>query len=132
MHGLRYLWLVGDGNSSFYYSVVTGVLSYGCNITKVECVNHAVKCYQNWLETLCSDKPLYCGKYRLSQVTMKRITHGAKCAIKMYSTTSNVTALYHDLRNGPRHYFGLHDQCNLAFYKQKFKESTDKVIILIH
>ena len=29
MHGLRYLWLIGDGDSSVYHSVVTGVPSYG-------------------------------------------------------------------------------------------------------
>ena len=104
MHGLRYLWMIGDGDSSVYHSVVTGVPSYGRDITKVECANHAVKCYRNRLEALCIDKPQYCGKHGLSQAMMKRITHGARCAIKMHSNTSNVTALRHDLRNGPRHY----------------------------
>ena len=81
MHGLKYHWLVGDGDSSLYHSVVTGVQSYGHDIIKVECTNQAVKCYQNWLETLCNDKPLYCGKYGLSQAMIKRITQGAWCAI---------------------------------------------------
>ena len=121
MHGLRYLWLIGDGDSSVYHSVVTGVPSYGRDITKVECANHAVKCYRNRLEAL----------YGLSQTTMKRITQGAKCAIKMHSTSSDIVALRHDLRNGPRHYFGLHDQCNSAFCKQKSKESTGIAIINI-
>ena len=128
MHGLRYLWLVGDGDSSVYHSVVTGVPSYGRDITKVKCANDTVKCYRNLLEALCNDKPLYRGKYGLSQAMMKRITHGARCAIKMHSTTSNITALRHDLRNGPHHYFGLHDQCNSVFCKQKSKESTGTVI----
>ena len=61
MHGLRYLWLIGDGNSSVYHGVVTGVPSYGRDITKVECANHAVKCYRNRLEALCIDKPQYHG-----------------------------------------------------------------------
>ena len=60
---------------------------------------------------------------------MKRITHGARCAIRMHSTTSDITALCHDLRNGPRHYFDLHDQCNSAFCKQKSKEPTGKAIL---
>ena len=77
MHGLRYLWLIGDGDSSIYHSVVTGVLSYGKAITKVECVNHAVKCYRNGLEALCNNKPDYRGKYGLSPAIMKCITHGA-------------------------------------------------------
>ena len=57
---------------------------------------------------------------------MKRITHGARCTIKMPSSTADVAALRHDLRNGPRHYFGLHDKCNSAFCKQISKESTGK------
>ena len=129
MHGLRYLWLIGDGDSSVYHSVVTGVPTYGRDITKVECANHAVKCYRNRLEALCNDKPQYRGKYGLSQTMMKRVMHGARCAIKVHSTTSDITALRHDLRNGPRHYFGLHDQYNSAFCKQKSKEPTRKAII---
>ena len=119
MHGLRYLWLIGDGDSSVYHSVVTGVPSYGRDITKVECASHAVKCYRNRLEALCNEKSDYHGKHGLSPAMMKRITHGARCAIKMHSVTGDITALRHDLRNGPRHYFGIHNDCNSAFCQQK-------------
>ena len=115
MHGLRYLWLIGKGDSSVYLSVVTGVPSYGRKITKVECANHAVKCYRNRLEALCSDKPYYRGKHGLSQAMMKQITYGARCAIKMHSTTGDVAALRHDLRNGPQHCFGFHDNCSSTY-----------------
>ena len=125
MHGLRYLWLIGDGDSSVYHSVVTGVPSYGRDITKVECANHAVKCYRN-REALCTDKPDYRGKHGLSPAMMKRITHGARCAIKMHSATEDVAALRHDLRNGPRHYFGLHSNCNSAFCQRKSNLSSGK------
>ena len=84
MHGLQYLWLIGDGDSSVYHSVVTGVLSYGQDITKVECANH---------EALCNDKPGYRGKRGLSQTMMKRITHGPS---KMHSATGDVVALHHE------------------------------------
>ena len=43
----------------------------------------------------------YHGKHGLTQAMMKRITHGARCAIKMHSATGDVAALCHDLRNGP-------------------------------
>ena len=56
MHSLRYLWLNRDGDSCVYHSVVTGVLSYGRDIIKMECTNHAVKCYRNQLEALCNEK----------------------------------------------------------------------------
>ena len=126
-HGLRYLWLIGDGDSSIYHSIVTGVPSYGRDITKVECANHAVKCYRNRLKVLCNDKPDYRCKHRLSQAMMKQITHGARCAIRMHSATGDVAALRRDLRNGPRHYFGLHDNCNSAFCQHKSTLSSGKV-----
>ena len=127
MHGLRYLWLIGDGDSSVYHGVVTGVPSYGRDITKVECANHAIKCYRNRLEALCNDKPGYRGKHGLSQTVMKRITHGARCAIKMHSATGDVVALRRDIRNGPRHCFGLHNNCNSAFCQHKSNPSSGKV-----
>ena len=37
MHGLRYKWLIGDGDSSVYNAVSQGVLSYGLRIVKVKC-----------------------------------------------------------------------------------------------
>ena len=61
MHGVRYRWMIGDGDSSVYNSVVTGCLNYGKDVIKVECANHAVKCYRNRLEGLCNDKPQYRG-----------------------------------------------------------------------
>ena len=57
MHSLRYLWFIGDGDSSVY--IIFGVPTYRYDITKVECSNHAVKCYRNQLEALCKDKPQY-------------------------------------------------------------------------
>ena len=71
MHGLRYLWLIGDGDSSVYHSVETGVPSYGHEIAKVECANHTVNCYRNRLEALCNDKPLYHCTHGLSKDMMK-------------------------------------------------------------
>ena len=97
MHGVRYLWFIGDGDSSVFHAVVTGVPSYGRHVQKVECANHAIKCYRNRLEELCKNHPEYRGRYGLSAVRMKRITHGARCAIKMHSTTGDVAALRHDL-----------------------------------
>ena len=56
MHGLRYQWFIGDGDRSIYSSLITGVTTYGCHITKVNYINHAVKCYRNRLEDLYKDK----------------------------------------------------------------------------
>ena len=83
---------------------MTEVPFYDCEIATVECANHAVKCYRNRLEVLCNDKLLYRCTRGLSKGMMKRITHSARCAIKMHSGTADVVALHHDLRNGPCHY----------------------------
>ena len=126
MHSLRYLWFIGDGDSSVYNSLITGVPSYGRNITKVECANHAIKCYRNRLEALCKEKPHYRGRNGLTITTMRRITHGARCAIRMHSATGDVNALRHDLRNGPRHCFGDHQNCNSSFCKHANEEPVGK------
>ena len=125
MHGVRYLWFIGDGDSSVYHTVVTGVPSYGHHVKNVECANHTIKCYRNRLEELCKSHPEYQGKYGLPAVRIKRITHGARCAIKMHSRTGDVAALKRDLRNGIRHYFGDHRQCRLSFCKHTTTDTSN-------
>ena len=51
-----------------YHAVITNV-SYGHYVQKVECANHAVKCYRNRLEALCKEHPEYRGRYGLSDDT---------------------------------------------------------------
>ena len=121
----RYLWLIGDRDSSVYHSVVKGVLSHGQDITKVECAIHAVKCYRNQLEALHNETSDYCGKHGLSSAMMKRITHGASCAIKMHSVTGDITYLRHDLRIGSQHYF-VTNNYNSTFRQQKSNLSSGK------
>ena len=41
MHGVRYMHLTGDGDSSVYHNILTTV-PYGRDVKKVECANHAV------------------------------------------------------------------------------------------
>lgn len=55
-YGLRYMKFVGDGDSSVHLSLITGVPQYGHAICKIECSNHAVKCYQGTQEKLAQDK----------------------------------------------------------------------------
>ena len=128
MHGVRYLWFIGDGDSSVYHAVVSNV-SYGCYVQKVEYANHAVKCYWNRLEALCKEHPQYCGRHGLSEAKMKKITYGARCAIKMHSITGDVAALRHDLRNGVRHYFGDHTKHNSVYCKSTYTDTSNHYII---
>lgn len=45
-HGVRYIRMVGDGDSSVYPTLVENVPVWGYAIQKLECANHACKCYR--------------------------------------------------------------------------------------
>ena len=110
IHRLRYLYLVGDGDSSVFHSVAVNV-PYGRYVKKVECCNHAVKCYRTRLEAIVKDNPRMGGRGGLTKAMIVRIATGARSAIRYHSKTLDVAALRHDLRNGPRHCFGDHSNC---------------------
>ena len=84
---------------------------YGRSVKKVECCNHAVKCYRTRLEALVKDNPRIGGRGGLTKAMIVRIATGARSAIRYHSKTQDVAALRHDLRNGPRHCFGDHSNC---------------------
>lgn len=90
---------------------------WGPMVTKVECANHSIKCYRNRLENFLQDFPKFKGKGGLTQRAIKRLTVGARCAIKMHSKTNNVQKLRSDLRDGPEHVFNNHSHFNPSFCK---------------
>ena len=120
-YGLRYTTFTGDGDSSVHASLVTQVPGWGHTIRKVECANHAVKCYRGALEKLVTEKPHYKGRDKLTVAMRKRLTTAARCAIKMRSTESDAKRatelLRQDLINGPRHCFGIHSGCSTDYCK---------------
>ena len=115
-HGVRYTRFVGDGDSSIFPTLRQNVPLWGPDIKKVECANHACKCYRSSLEKLAADNPSYKGKGGL---TVKRLTSAARCAIKMRSQESDQSEaarlLERDILNGPLHCFGHHDKCSADF-----------------
>lgn len=46
VHGVCYTKVVGDRDSSVYPTLVQNVSQWGNTIQKVECANHACKCYR--------------------------------------------------------------------------------------
>lgn len=117
MHKVRYMRMVGDGDSSVLANIQLNVLGWGRHVTKIECANHSVKCYRNRLEKIVQDFPHYKGKGKLTQRAIKRLTNGARCAIKINSNDGNVNQLRKDLRNGPNHVFNDHSNCSTYFCK---------------
>ena len=52
MQGLRYMRMTGDGDSSVLANIQVNVQGWGMKVSKVECANHAVKCYRSRLEKI--------------------------------------------------------------------------------
>ena len=74
VHGLSYTSFVGDGDSSVYPTLLQEVPAYGRAIKKLECANHACKCYRSSLETLVQNNPTYKGKGGLT-LKMRKKNH---------------------------------------------------------
>ncbi len=120
-HGVLYVKFIGDGDSSVYPTLLQNVPGCGHAIKKLECANHACKCYRGALERLIQDNPSYKGSGRLTLKIQKRLVSSARAAIRMRSQESDVrtalAALKHGLQSGPRHCFGMHQHCSTDFCK---------------
>ena len=118
-HGLRYIRFIGAGDSSVFPTLIAEVPGWGRSIQKLECANHACKCYRANLEKLVQQNPAYKGKGGLTGRMRQRLTSAARCAIKMRSLEPNqkeaIKKLQADLWNGPYHCFGVHNHCSPDF-----------------
>ena len=84
-HGVKYSKFIGDGdNSSVRYALVNSA-PWCFAIEKIECTNHAVRCFSTHLETVVLDNPCYKGREKLTEAMRKRLT---KAAIVMRSKES--------------------------------------------
>ena len=119
VHGVHYITFIGDGDSSVYPSLIQRVPGYGHCIRKLECANHACKCYRGALEKLVHDNPSYKGRGGLTEKMRRKLVSGARCAIKMRSKEvdrrEGIKLLKRDLLNGPNHCFGNHQHCSPDF-----------------
>ena len=67
VHRVCYMEFIGDGDSSMYPTLLQNVPGWGHAIQKLECANHACKCYRGALEPLIQDNPSYMGSRGLMQ-----------------------------------------------------------------
>ena len=81
-HEVRYLRFIGDGDSSVYPTLLQRVPVWGRYIIKMECANHACKCYRASLEKLAANNAKYKGKGGLTEKMRRQLTSAARCAIK--------------------------------------------------
>ena len=96
MHGVRYIKVVGDGDSSVLNTIHTTV-SYSRHASKPECANYCVKCYWSHLEQLVKDFLHFKGRGNLSKSTVIKIVYGARCAIHKRSQDRDVEKLRKNL-----------------------------------
>ena len=136
VHGVRYMRFIGDGDSSVYPTLLANVPDWGSDIRKIECANHACKCYRSSLEALAKDHAEYRGKGGLTQKMRKRLTSAARCAIRMRSKGGDpkkaVKLLERDLKNGPSHCFGFHDNCSPDFCLTARERATPQASLTVH
>ena len=71
-------------DSSVYPTLVQNVPVWGHDIRKLDCVNHACKCYCGALERLVQENPSYKGSSGLSQ-KMRGLVSAASSAVRMRS-----------------------------------------------
>ena len=110
--------------------MIAGIPTWGYGVKKVECANHATKCYRAALEKLAQGNPSYREKGKLTESMRKRLTKAARCAIRMRSSEPDrrraVRLLQEDLRNGPLHCFGIHSSCSTNFCQVAQRQPTQQ------
>lgn len=111
MHGVQYRKFIGDGDSSTFARLKDEV-SYGNQIRKVECTNHAIKNFHKHLIKVKKDTNITLrGRKLLTQHAINHLVRRAKCIIAEQSKTGNVDILRRDLCNMINHVFGNHIHC---------------------
>ena len=99
---MRHTKVIGDGDSSVLYTIKTTIQSYSRDAVKIECGNHAVRCYHSRLEQLVKDLPSFHGQGGLTKSTIMEIIHGAHCAIHNHSIGNDIAKLRNNLHGGSK------------------------------
>ena len=120
-YGLRYLNIIADGDSSVMANLIDKGPHWCKYIKKVQCANHALKCFRSNLEKLIQNNPSYKGRNNLSKQQRIRLVTAVRCAIRMRSKESNrasaILKLKKDIKNSINHVLGIHTNCSQDFCK---------------
>ena len=121
MHGLQFLEVIGDGDSSVHKNILTRV-SYGRRVRKIECANHVTKCYTTGLYKVAKENAET--RRLLSVPRIKRMTVTMRTIIKHHALASEsgdrasadcARDLAADAGNASLHVLGHHEKCK-SFY----------------
>ncbi|XP_075530168.1 uncharacterized protein LOC142563505 [Dermacentor variabilis] len=123
IHGLKYTRLIADGDSSTYKCVLEAA-PYGHHIVqKVECRNHVLRNYSGCIRDIAQRKRpqrLPSSQKVLLLQAAVRLRSGVASAIRYRSSQDGplhqkIRQLEADIRNGPSHVFGEHQNCATYF-----------------
>lgn len=116
MYGIKYVKLIGDGDSSVHRKLLECMPYGSIIIQKIECKNHILRNYINKLKD-CVKRPKTDTKLKnaISQNILRFRTAVTK-AIEFRksqntSTAEKIKELQLDILNGPKHIFGDHTGC---------------------
>lgn len=110
-HGVKYTKFVGDDSS--VYAQIKQKGSYGHEVKKLECTNHALKNYGKHLRKIQADTHIESsGRKLLTGKKIELLIKRAKCSIYEHAKgTQNINTLREDLQNGLHHVFRDHSSC---------------------
>ncbi|KAK5642956.1 hypothetical protein RI129_009123 [Pyrocoelia pectoralis] len=107
-HGVRYKYVIGDGDSSVYARIIE-LVSYGRFVIKLECANHITRCYTSQLHKITTKTSHEVETRRILKQYIPRLSVAVRSAISNNTKSgSNAQQLREDLKNGPYHVFGYH------------------------
>ena len=121
MHGIQFLEVIGDGDSSVYKNILSQV-PYGRQVRKIECANHVTKCYTTGLYKIAKESAE--ARRLLSVPRIKRMTVTMRTIIRHHALDSEsgkrsaaecARELAHDAGNASFHVLGHHERCK-SFY----------------
>jgi hypothetical protein len=141
MHGVKYMRLIGDGDSSISKKLCE-IRPYGsCSmVEKIECTNHLLRNFSKHLRELATRKKsnsknlpvspqlrkiVTARSYRLVAAVKKAVEHRSK---ENGSLREQITLLIKDMKNAPSHVFGEHKECSEIKYVNCQKEGETNYI----
>lgn len=130
MHKVKYLKFIADGDSSVFYKIREKV-PYGHEVTKIECVNHAIKNYGKALYKIKSDTAVNVEGRKL--LTVDLIKKMEKVAMKVIyvNACGDIEKLKIDLSNGPNHSLNDHSKCEPHYCDDVGNDSKSRVPLAI-
>jgi hypothetical protein len=130
MHGIKYAYLIGDGDSSVQKKLLESRPYKDTQMQKIECTNHLLRNYCSPLRDLCTKRFSSAGQSvtvefrNLLENNIKHLRVDIECAVD-FRQKENATdleklkSLKNDITNSVKHVFGDHTECASYFCKRK-------------